>query len=147
MLKKYQKETGRFPFIGTMASESIYRKKAWLKNGCNAFDSKEPKSQPLSFWTEQDVFEYIKKYNVPYAEIYGDIVETGKTITRIDGEHAQLKTTGWDRTGCMFCMFGVQCEKSPNRFERMKETHPKQYDFCINKLECGKVLDEIGVKY
>ena len=145
--KQYEKETGRFPFIGTMANESVQRKNAWLKTGCNAFESKKPKSQPLSFWTEQDIFEYIKKYNVPYAQIYGDIVETGKTITRIDGEHKQLKTTKADRTGCMFCMFGVQCEKSPNRFERMKETHPKQYDFCINKLECGKVLDEIGVKY
>ena len=145
--KQYEKETGRFPFIGTMADESVQRKNAWLKTGCNAFDSKKPKSQPLSFWTEQDVFEYIKKYNVPYAEIYGDIVETGKTIQRIDGEHKQLKTTKADRTGCMFCMFGVHREKSPNRFEQMKITHPKQYDYCINNLGCGKVLDAMGVKY
>jgi hypothetical protein len=29
----------------------------------------------------------------------------------------------------------------------MKETHPKQYDYCINKLGLGEVLDYIGVKY
>lgn len=59
----------------------------------------------------------------------------------------KLYTTGCDRTGCMFCMFGVHLEKEPNRFQRMKITHPKQYDYCINKLGCGAVLDYIGVKY
>lgn len=44
-------------------------------------------------------------------------------------------------------MFGCHLEKSPNRFERMKKTHPKQYDYCINKLKLGEVLDYIGVKY
>jgi len=29
----------------------------------------------------------------------------------------------------------------------MAVTHPKQYDYCINKLGCGKVLDYIGVDY
>ena len=44
-------------------------------------------------------------------------------------------------------MFGIQCEKSPNKFEKMKKSHPIEYDYCINKLGCGKVLDFIGVKY
>ena len=47
----------------------------------------------------------------------------------------------------MFCMFGVHTEKSPNKFELMKQTHPKVYDYCINQLGCGKVLDFLGVKY
>ena len=47
----------------------------------------------------------------------------------------------------MFCMFGAHLEKEPNRFQRLKETHPKQYDYCINKLGIGEVLDYIGVKY
>ena len=28
-----------------------------------------------------------------------------------------------------------------------KQTHPKQYDYCINRLGCGRVLDFIGVPY
>ena len=44
-------------------------------------------------------------------------------------------------------MFGVHLEKGKNRFQRMLETHPKQYDYCINKLGCGKVLDYINVPY
>lgn len=38
------------------------------------------------------------------------------------------------RTGCMFCMYGLHLEGHPNRFEKMKETHPKQYDYIMNKL-------------
>ena len=62
-------------------------------------------------------------------------------------ENGRLTTTGAKRTGCMFCMFGVHLEKEPNRFQRMALTHPKQYDFCIHKLGCGKVLDFLGVPY
>lgn len=121
---KYEKETGMYPFIGTMACESSHRKILYLKSGCNAFDSKRPKSMPIAFWKEEDVYEYLK--DKPYSKIYD---------------------MGYKRTGCMFCMFGVHLEKEPNRFQLMKETHPKQYDYCINKLGCGKVLDYIGVNY
>jgi len=29
----------------------------------------------------------------------------------------------------------------------MKRTHPQIYDYCINKLKIGEVLDYIKVKY
>lgn len=168
---KYEKETGRKPFLGLMADESFKRRDAWMKTGCNAFDLKRPQSQPMAFWTEQDVFQYIKKYNVPYCSVYGDIVPVD------DGEQLEgqlttfdilndysgtlLKTTGCDRTGCIFCMFGGHLEKEPNRFQRLKETHPRQYEYCIGGgemvdgkwqpskegLGLGKVLDYIGVNY
>lgn len=172
--RRYEKETGRKPILGTMASESALRYQRWLKYGCNAFSATggQQASNPLSFWTEQDILQYIKKFNVPYCPIYGDIVvdddseyadETQITIFDILGDYegAKLKTTGVKRTGCIFCMFGCHLEKGPNRFQRLKETHPKQYDFCINGgevvdgkwqpnkegLGCGKVLDYIGVGY
>lgn len=150
--KQYTKETGRKPIIGTMAAESRLRYQHWLENGCNAFDKKAPSSQPLSFWTEQDILNYIKTFEIPYCSVYGDIIED---------ENKNLMTTACDRTGCIFCMFGCHLEKEPNRFQRLKETHPKQYEYCIgggemvdgkwqpNKegLGLGKVLDYIGVKY
>ena len=37
----------------------------------------------------------------------------------------------------MFCMYGVQYEKSPNRFEKMKITHPKQYEWCMRDVDKG----------
>ena len=129
-IQKYEKDTGRKSLIGTMACESSLRTTSYLQHGCNAFDSARPKSMPLSIWTEKDIWEYIAKYKVPYAKVYD---------------------MGYKRTGCQFCMFGVHLEKSDlfnkNRFQMLKETHPKQWNYCINKLGCGKILDFINVSY
>jgi len=54
---------------------------------------------------------------------------------------------GEKRTGCIFCMFGVHLEKEPNRFQRMAKTHPKLYNYCMNKLGLKEVLKYIGVEY
>lgn len=160
--KKYEAETGRKPIIATMAEESEQRQAAWLKHGCNAFDGKRPTSQPMSFWTEQDVLQYLKRFNIPYAPVYGEIVEEDPQIHLFEEENGKkLVTTGCDRTGCMFCLFGIMSDKEPNRFQRMKETHPRQYEFCINGghledgilkpdkngLGLGTVLDYIGKPY
>ena len=102
----------------------------------------------MSFWKEEDVLQYIRIFEVPYAPIYGDIVE--KELPR--GRGCRLVTTGLERSGCMFCMFGVHLEKEPNRFQRMKLTHPAIYEYCMRDVELGglglsKVLDYIGVNY
>jgi 3'-phosphoadenosine 5'-phosphosulfate sulfotransferase (PAPS reductase)/FAD synthetase len=123
---KYCRENTVVGFTGMMASDSRLRRTNYLKNGCNAFEIKHPSSSPLAFWREEDIWDYIKKYDVPYSTIYN---------------------TGVKRTGCMFCMFGVHLEAYPNRFQLMKRTHPKLWDYCINGLGCGRVLDEIGVNY
>lgn len=57
----YEKKTGRKPIIATMASESVMRTQKWLQDGCNAFNVTRPHSNPMSFWTEQDVLLYIKE--------------------------------------------------------------------------------------
>ena len=132
--KQYSKQTGKVPMTATMASESRLRTQKWLKNGCNGFEMKRPVSNPMSFWTEQDVLQYIKQNNIPMASVYGDIVYAEEPDQlRLEGcEGGKLKTTGCDRTGCVFCAFGCHLEKEPSRFQRLKETHPKQYEYCIN---------------
>ena len=140
---KYTKQTGRKPIIATMACESQMRKMSWLKNGCNAFDATNPVSTPMSFWTEQDVLRYIKESNIPYASVYGDIKQD---------KNGKYYTTGCDRTGCVFCGFGCHLEKEPNRFQRLKQTHPKLWNYCMKPWDEGglgmkEVLDYIGVKY
>lgn len=82
-------------------------------------------SKPLSFWTDKDIWEYIRKYDIKYCSIYDK---------------------GYKRTGCMFCMFGYQCDKHPNRFELMKDTHPQIYDYCMNKLNIKEIIDFIDTK-
>lgn len=140
--KKYQKETGRAPMLGIMAEESLIRQQSWQKYGCNAFEMKAPVSRPLSFWTDQDVLQYTVEEGVPLASIYGEIVF----------ENGRYTTTGTKRTGCMFCMFGAHLEKYPNRFQKMKYTHPKQWAYCMKPWEEGglgmaEVLNYIGVPW
>lgn len=140
---KYINQTGRKPILATMACESQLRKTAWLKNGCNAFDATNPASTPMSFWTEQDVLRYLKEYNIPYASVYGEIVEDSS---------GRLHTTKCHRTGCVFCGFGCHLEKEPNRFQMLKQTHPKLWNYCMKPWDEGglgmkEVLDYIGVKY
>ena len=140
--KQYEKETGKTPIMATMASESVLRQTKWLEHGCNAFEGKRPSSKPMSFWTEQDVLQYIKRNNLPIASVYGEIVYTeDESQQRLFDEGEKLKTTGCDRTGCVFCGFGCHLEKSPTRFQRLKETHPRQYEYCIG----GGEFNEDGI--
>lgn len=126
---KYYEKTGRKPMIATMASESRLRTQKWLQHGCNGFDLKIPQSTPMSFWTEQDVLQYIYLNKIPICSVYGELVEIDASEGQISlfDVPKQLKTTGCERTGCMLCGFGCHLEKNPNRFEMLKETHPKMY--------------------
>lgn len=113
----YHKQTKRFPYTGVMASDSRQRKINYLKHGCNAFEGKI-QSNPLGFWLEEDIWNYIKKLNINYSSIYDK---------------------GLERTGCMFCMFGCHLETN-DRFEILKKLHPKLYHYCMNELGLKKVI-------
>lgn len=122
--------------IATMTEESFLRETNWLKTGCNAFDSKDPKSKPMSFWTEQDVLQYIKQNNLPIASVYGEIVISNKADGFQYNETlcdccSKLCTTGCKRTGCVYCGFGASHDTGESRFERLKRTHPRQYEYCM----------------
>ena len=162
--KQYAKKTGKVPITAQMASESRLREQQWIKNGCNGFDMKAPISNPMSFWTEQDVLQYIKENNLPIASVYGEVVAGDEDGNEYDSTlfgDCTYRTTGCNRTGCIFCAFGCHLEKEPSRFQRLKETHPRQYEYCIgggeyvdgmwqpNKdgLGMGHVFDELNKIY
>ena len=139
--KRYEKETGRKPILGTMAIESRLRQSKWFKHGCNAFAAKRPTSQPMSFWTEQDVLRYLKEFGIPYCSVYGDIKCNGCQT------NSTLSTTGCDRTGCVFCGFSAH-KPGDDRFLRLRETHPRQYDYCINGGEYAWVgYQKVNVRW
>lgn len=142
--KQFEKQTGKLPIMGTMASEGLNRENEWLKNGCNAFDAVNRSSRPMSFWTEQDVLQYIKENNLKIASVYGDIVSKDDVNYEYEDElipGGKLYTTGCARTGCIFCAFGCHLEKEPSRFQRLKKTHPRQYEYCIG----GGEYDDDGI--
>ncbi len=132
--KEFSKKSGKSPFIGTMAEESLLRRQLWLQEGCNMFDRDCPQSTPLSFWNESDIWEYLKSRDLKYADIYDK---------------------GAKRTGCVFCMFGYWSKddhKTENdRMELLKRVNPTKYNYCMKDREEGglglkKVIDYIDLK-
>ena len=123
--KRYETKSKQHMYVGTMAFESFLRKTNYARHGCNLYDGRRPSSAPLSVWLEKDIWDYLKLNDLPYSEIYDK---------------------GYDRTGCMFCMFGVQLEKGENRFQKMAKTHPKQHAYCMDKLGCKEILEHLGLE-
>lgn len=166
---KFEKETGLHPIIATMTEESKQRESNWLMYGCNGFEKGRPTSNPMSFWTSNDVMEYINTYKIPYCDkIYGEIIIDPIYNQECFYSQKELnycknfKCTGRDRTGCIFCMFGCHLEKPYNRFQLLKKTHRKLWDYCMgggeynndgiwvpskNGLGMAHVLDFCEIKY
>lgn len=146
--KAYAKKIGKKAITAQTAVESNLRTQQWLKNGCNGFEMKNPISNPMSFWTEQDILQYIKENNLRIASVYGDVVyKDNPEQTRLEEFGCEgcgydtLCTTGCKRTGCIFCGFGVHLEKGESRFERLKKTHPRLYEYCL----FGGEYDQNGI--
>jgi len=119
--KRYEKQTGLRPILGTMAAESGQRALTWRQQGCNSFTGR-PVSAPLSVWTDTDIWEYLRKYDVAYCPLYDQ---------------------GHTRTGCMFCAFGAQHPNNP-KFKLLQAQHPRIYQHALDQLGLGPVLNAIG---
>lgn len=120
---RYANKEKRYGMTAQLASESKLRRQRWIQNGCNGFSMKHPISNPMSFWTEQDILEYIDSYHLPICSVYGEIVRDTKLGKRC--------CTGCQRTGCIFCAYGFHLERGITRFQRLALTHPRQYEYCI----------------
>jgi 3'-phosphoadenosine 5'-phosphosulfate sulfotransferase (PAPS reductase)/FAD synthetase len=118
-IAEYVKRTGKKSFIGTMASDSSLRRTTYLRTGCNSLENGT--STPLSIWTEADVWEYLHSKNIPYCSVYDN---------------------GEQRTGCIFCMFGMVFDKQ--RFVRLSKTHPSLHKYCMEQLHLNTVLTYLG---
>lgn len=130
-IAEYVKKTGRVPIMGTTASESALRAQKFLQYGFYNLEGKKAQCTPMSIWTDDDVWEYIHRFNLPYCKIYD---------------------MGYDRTGCVFCMFGAHLDKEPNRFQKLQRTHPDLWRYCMKPYDDGglglrEVLEFVGIPY
>jgi hypothetical protein len=127
--QKFQKQTGLYPVIGTMAGESRLRFQKWLKYGCNSFETNMIASYPLSIWEEDDVWAYIRKFNLSYSPIYD---------------------MGIKRTGCLVCGFGCHI-KGDRRFYFLKENKTKIYEYFMqmknNGISYREALQYCGIDF
>lgn len=130
--KEYSDSTGKMAITAQMACESDQRKEEWIMFGCNMFDNKYPMSNPMAFWTEQDVLRYIYENEIEICSVYGDVVH-GNEQLNLDGQWiTDFHTTGCSRTGCVFCGFGAHLYEEPPRFQLLKQLDPKKYNYCFS---------------
>lgn len=110
-------------FKGLMASESRSRQTNFISRGY-LFESHRPHTDkyghsfwhcnPISIWTDDDIWEYIRRFNVPYSKLY-DMGWTDR-----DGTYHKIK-----RNGCMGC--GTDLLYPNNHMAMLRRTHPKQW--------------------
>ena len=144
----WAKEHNSFPYLGLMASEGGRREKSLIANGCNYYGKTTVRSCPFAIFTRQDLLQLALVLRVPVPTVYGSIER------KPDGT---LYTTRAQRTGCSMCGFGIQLEKRPHRFDRLREDNPKEWEYwmknCVTdektgeRYGWGRVLDYIGVEW
>ena len=122
----------KYSFNGVTVEESQHRRNAILKNG---FINKNVCS-PIAHWTVNDVLKYIKDNGLPLPHCYGEIIE----------ENGEYRTELFQRNGCLCCPIGSHLE-SPNKFQLLREFDKETWDYIINDLGYGKVLDFFNIPY
>ena len=121
--KKYEKETGRHPILGMMASESNLRQTEYIRRGgCNTFgeDGGRIRSTPLAIWTNKDIWGYIRERNLEICNVY---------------------YKGCKRTGCVGCGFGCYATDD-ERFQILFQLYPKYYEMVMNYTNNGHTYRE-----
>jgi 3'-phosphoadenosine 5'-phosphosulfate sulfotransferase (PAPS reductase)/FAD synthetase len=114
-------------FKGLMAAESRPRQTNFITRGY-LFKSHRPHlgtdpfwhCNPLSIWTDDDIWEYIRRFNVPYSSLY----DMGYTDS--DGNIHKIK-----RNGCMGC--GTDILYRNNHMAMLRRTHPRQWEVFMKR--------------
>ena len=123
----------KYSFTGITVEESVHRMNSILKNG---FINKN-RCSPIAHWTVNDVLKFIHENNLPLPHCYGEI--------EIDDD-GNYSTTLFQRNGCLCCPVGAHLE-SPNKFQLLRDFDKDTWDFVINELGYGKVLDYFNIPY
>ncbi|KJS23132.1 MAG: hypothetical protein VR72_02900 [Clostridiaceae bacterium BRH_c20a] len=114
-------------FKGLMAAESRTRQTNFVSRGY-LFKSHRPHlgndpfwhCNPISIWTDDDIWAYIKRFNVPYSTLY----DMG--FTDGDGKYHKIK-----RNGCVGC--GTDLLYPNNHMAMLRRTHPKHWETFMRK--------------
>jgi 3'-phosphoadenosine 5'-phosphosulfate sulfotransferase (PAPS reductase)/FAD synthetase len=125
-------------FKGLMAAESRCRQTNFISRGY-LFKSSRPHlvkdpfwhCNPLSIWTDDDIWAYIYRYNVPYSTLY----DMGWTDS--NGKFHKIK-----RDGCMGC--GTDLLYQNNHMAMLRRTHNKQWQ-AIMKLGMAAEMQKLQI--
>jgi len=105
---------------GLMAAESHSRLLSFATRGY-IFESHRPHApkfyhvNPLGIWRDEDIWEYIHRFEVPYTSLY-DI-----EYTNTKGEICRIK-----RNGCVGCCTDIAFKD--NHMSILRQTHPERWE-------------------
>lgn len=85
---------------------------------------------PIGIWTDDDVWAYISKYDLPYSPLY-DI-----TYLAEDGTTQHIK-----RNGCIMC--GTDIQFGDNHLAILRQTHPLAWRSCMEHFGYAEQLAEL----
>lgn len=116
-------------FKGLMAAESRSRQTNFTSRGY-LFKSHRPHLEasgdpfyhcnPISIWTDDDIWEYIRRFNVPYSSLYDMGYKDDNRVFH------KIK-----RNGCMGC--GTDLLFPNNHMAILRRTHQKQWKVIMQK--------------
>ena len=69
---------------------------------------------PIVDWTDEDVWEFIKTYNIPYCELYDK---------------------GYKRLGCIGCPMNTNAAAALEQYPKYKEAYIRAFDKMLKKYE------------
>lgn len=116
-------------FIALRTDESRARARLWVDHGDyyfvrHYFSNYNGiwKSNPMAFWNDRDIWEYHKKNDIPFCDLYGK---------------------GHTRNGCWTCAMAIR----NGQIKRLRTIHPKLFKKLVFQTEMGKVLFEAKKAY
>lgn len=103
----------RFVVTGVRHAESAKRAKRRLVEPCNRHRAKQY-IHPIIDWSDAEVWEYIKTYNLPYCSLYDE---------------------GFKRIGCVMCPFGgpKQMKREMARWPGIARAYERAFQRMVDK--------------
>lgn len=131
-------------FSGLRASESLAREKA-IKRDSLVYLAKNwqsIRSNPISFYSESMVWEYVKKHSVPYCDVYDMKLLYEDVYDNVTSEE-RGKVLYAPRIGCWSC-----CVNATGRYYLLwlRKFYPKQYNYMMIQRGLAATLFEKGAK-
>lgn len=111
--------------LGTRASESRIRRTVWIRKGCIYETKGKVVVTPLTFFTDDDIWNYIKMYNIKVADIY---------------------YKGIKRNGCYCCGFGCHL-RDENNFVQLKRLYPHLWKIVMEQWGFAEICKKCKIKF
>lgn len=105
-LKERTGKEGDTVYLGVRWAESSKRSKL----GMVGFWKRKIVVRPIIDWTDEEIWEYIHKYNLPYCKLYDQ---------------------GFKRIGCVGCPLGNRQKEELEKYPRFKEAYVRAFDRMI----------------